>query len=202
MLILLLTACNGDKMVEDGVILYAEGNYEEARDILLKAREGKLKEYSTFQIDKYLSLIFIKLGDGGNAVKYAKNVVDADTYSVDSWTNYGLALKTDGQQQAAADAYENALALGQKLNPVPDLSKTYTSLGALYFEMGEPVKARDSLLHSIESNPDFADAYAYIAIVYASLYQFEESDAMLQQAIALGYTKVDEVEEQIAHYTE
>jgi tetratricopeptide (TPR) repeat protein len=198
--ILLLTAsaCSvkskGDKLAEAGVIAYTEGDYETALENLTAAEAAGLKDYSSVDLKQFLGSTYLKLGDAQKAIYYYKQVTDSLSFEMTPWLNLGVAQKTAGLFDEAIESYKKARQFD---TGTKEAAYLYVSMGNLYIEENDPVNAIDVLKTAIERNPDLVDSYAYLAIAYAQMYDFENSDLNYKKAEELGYKNLDEIKTQV-----
>jgi tetratricopeptide (TPR) repeat protein len=193
-----LTACSvkskGDKLAESGAAAYTAGDYSTALTDLKAAEAAGLNEYNAVDLKSFLGGTYLKLGDTESAIRYYKEVTDALSFEMTPWLNLGVAQKTAGLYDEALESYKKAekFDTGGK-----SAALLYLSMGSLYIEKNMPLQAMDYLEKAIERNPEFADAYAYMAIAYAQNYDFDNADYYYNKASELGYGQLGQISEQI-----
>jgi Flp pilus assembly protein TadD len=198
LMIIVLGACSvkskGDKLAESGVSAYAAGDYKTALADLKAAESAGLHDYNEVDLKSFLGSTYLKLGDTENAIRYYKQVTDALSFEMTPWLNLGVAQKTAGLKNEAMESYKKAeqFDTGGKSS-----SYLYLSMGSLYIEENNSIEAIDSLNKAIERDPELPDAYAYLAIAYAQLYDFDKSNENYNKAAELGYGQLGLIEEQI-----
>ncbi|MDR0992234.1 MAG: tetratricopeptide repeat protein [Ruminococcus sp.] len=184
----------GDKLAETGAAAYTAGNYETALENLKAAEAAGLSEYSIVDLKAFLGSTYLKLGDTDNAILYYKQVTDSRSFEMTPWLNLGVAQKTAGLYDEALESYKKA---EQFDNGGKEAALLYLSMGNLYIEENRPLDAIDVLIKATERNPDFADAYAYLAIAYAQMLDFDNADMNYNKAAELGYGQLGLIKEQI-----
>jgi tetratricopeptide (TPR) repeat protein len=200
-MLLTFSACHikskGDKLAEEGAHAYTEGDYETALKSLKEAEAAGLSDYSSVDLKQFLGSTYLKLGDADNAILYYKQVTDSLSFEMTPWLNLGVAQKAAGLTDEALQSYKKA----QKFDTG---SKTaallYVSMGSLYIEQNDPINAIDVLEIAAERDPDFADSYAYTAIAYAQMYDFDNADFYYHKAEELGYNRLPEIAVQIEKF--
>jgi tetratricopeptide (TPR) repeat protein len=184
----------GDKLAEDGAKAYGAGDYQTALEKFKAAEETGLKGYNSIELKQFLGSTYLKLGDPDNAIRYYRQVADANSYEMTPWLNLGVAQKTAGLFDEALESYKTA---EQYDTGTKSAALLYVSMGSLYIEKNDPINAIDVLEKATERNPDFPDSYAYLAIAYAQMYDFTKSDENYQKAADLGYTSLDAIKTQV-----
>jgi tetratricopeptide (TPR) repeat protein len=198
MLLLTASACKveskGDKLAKEGAIAYTEGDYETALEKLTAAEAAGLNNYNEVDLKQFLGSTYLKMGDADKAIYYYTQVTDSLSFEMTPYLNLGVAQKAAGLTDEAMESYKKA----QKFDTGGKASAyLYLSIGSLYIEKNEPVYAIDALDTAKERDPEFADIYAYLAIAYAQMYDFENSDINYKKAEELGYKNLDEIKAQI-----
>jgi tetratricopeptide (TPR) repeat protein len=193
-----LGGCNvkskGDKLAESGASAYAAGDYAAALTDLKAAEKAGLSEYSAVDLKAFLGSTYLNLGDTENAIYYYKQVTDSKSFEMTPWLNLGVAQKRAGLINEALESYKKAeqFDTGGK-----DAAYLYLSMGSVYIEQNNPAEAIDVLDTAIERNPDFADAYAYLAIAYSQNYDFDKAEQNYNKAAELGYGQLGLIKEQM-----
>jgi len=77
-----------------------------------------------------------------------------------------------------------------ELNPMEtsddDAARYNTQLGATYLQRGELSLARDKLEKAVQQNPDFAQAHAYLGVLYERINKFDEAEHQYREAARLA----------------
>jgi tetratricopeptide (TPR) repeat protein len=198
LMLLTVSACHikskGDKLAEEGVVAYSNGDYETALESLLAAEAAGLSDYNPVDLKKFLGSTYLKLGDADEAIIYYKQVTDAISFEMTPWLNLGVAQKTAGLTDEAMESYKKAKQFD---TGTKSAARLYVSMGSLYIELNDPINAIDVLEIAAERDPDFADSYAYAAIAYAQMYDFDNADYYYHKAEELGYERLPEIAVQI-----
>ena len=125
------------------------------------------------------------------AVSLLAHAVDVDPNDSDiynTYTTWGETLKDMGRLQQAQKIFERAIAADPK-NP-----NGYASVGRIYLEQRDFVKATDFLRKAVEANPSWWWFHYHLAQALAGLGKYEPAAAEFQEAAkleplyALSYT--------------
>lgn len=184
----------GDKLVNEAVKLYEDGDYSSALNNLTEAELSELKSVSADTLFFYLGESYFKTGDYEKSLEAHLKAVELRPDLFKSYVTIGVCYSKLGDKKQALNAYSKAL----EYDPVNGESVgLYVSLGALYISNGKPFTAIEYLESAAAIYPEHAAAHAYLAVAYAMAYETEKSQLELEIAEALGYTKIEEVKEKI-----
>lgn len=186
---------SGDKTAAEGKKLYTAGSYAEALEKFTEAEEAGLKNFRAAELYYCMGNCFYHLENYGKCVDYQLKCVEAEPEYFSGWVSLGVAYRKIGERDKAMDCYRTAL----KYDPHnSDSAALYISLGSLSIELGKPMSAIDYLESAQEIFPESADVYAYLAIAYKMALEPEKSAEALTKAQALGYSKMDEINDRLA----
>ncbi len=188
--LLTFTSCgmSGDKTAAEGKKLYTAGSYAEALEKFTEAEEAGLKNFRAAELYYCMGNCFYHLENYGKCV-------EAEPEYFSGWVSLGVAYRKIGERDKAMECYQTAL----KYDPHnSDSAALYISLGSLSIELGKPMSAIDYLESAQEIFPESADVYAYLAIAYKMALEPEKSAEALAKAQALGYSKIDEINDRLA----
>ncbi len=195
-----MTGCSGrgDKYAELGEDEFEKGNYETALENLNLAVKYGIKDYDTVDLYYTIGGVKYKLEDYNGSIEAYKTVLVDKPDDFNSLVNLGVSYASMGEIEKAGEAYEKAL-----LNDPKNQNSVlfYVNLGHYYITTGKAVSATEYLEKAIEYSPEQPCknpyAYAYLAISYAMLYRYDESDDALMRASELDYKQCDVVRERI-----
>lgn len=194
---LIFSSCentSGDAAAWNGNDLYAQGSYEEALDSYLDAEKSGIKSFKEAELYSSIGNCYYRLGDYEKSIEYQIKCLDCDPEYFEGWVNLGISYRKTDNNEKAMTCYEVALNYDpQNKGSVP----LYTSLGSLYIELNKPISAIKYLEAARDYYPEKADIHAYLAIAYKMAFEPEKSAEAFEKAQALGYTKLDEVQEQL-----
>jgi predicted TPR repeat methyltransferase len=97
----------------------------------------------------------------------------------DWYSNLGIVFQSDGQLEAAIDAYRRAIAMD------PGHANAYSNLGVVLRAIGKPSEAEAAYRTAIRLNPDHIDAYTNLGILLNGLRRIEEAAACFCKVITL-----------------
>jgi len=112
-----------------------------------------------------------------NDLSLWENAVKNAPHNARAWNNYGNTLINRGQNQAAADAYRQAISAE------PEYARPYCNLGKMYAEKGALSQAEKLFLKSVKLDPRFAEAHNNLAITYASRGNLEKGIQYFKNAL-------------------
>ncbi len=193
------TAASGDKLAKNGKELYLQGSFSEALENLSSAEEKGIKTFNEAELYCYMGNCYYQLGNYEKSIDCQLKCLDKDPEYFSGWVNLGVAYKKSNEDDKAMTCYEVALNYDPENNS-SDSGLLYISLGTIYLERGKPVsaityleKARDIYSGENESST----VYAYLSIAYKMALEPEKSAEAFDKAKALGYPKMDEIQEQL-----
>ncbi|MFW6124964.1 MAG: tetratricopeptide repeat protein, partial [Pirellulales bacterium] len=99
--------------------------------------------------------------------------------TVADWYARGEQFEEEGELEAAADAYRNALMLGG-----PDAEAAF-ALGHTLYRMGRPEAARERFAQAVECDPDYVEAWNNLGSVLAELGRLEAAADAFRCALAV-----------------
>ena len=189
--LLTFTSCgmSGDKTAAEGKKLYTAGSYAEALEKFTEAEEAGLKNFRAAELYYCMGNCFYHLENYGKCVDYQLKCVEAEPEYFSGWVSLGVAYRKIGERDKAMECYQTAL----KYDPHnSDSAALYISLGSLSIELGKPMSAIDYLESAQEIFPESAD------VAYKMALEPEKSAEALAKAQALGYSKIDEINDRLA----
>lgn len=186
---------SGDKLAAEGKKLYNKGSYEEALEQFSAAGEKGLRNFKEAELYYLMGNCFYRLENYGTCIEYQKKCLEIAPEHFSSRVSLGVAYRKIGERDKALECYLTAL----KYDPQDTDSATlYISLGSVYIETNKPMSAVEYLEKARELFPESADVYAYLAIAYKMALEPEKSADALEKAQALGYSKIDEINDRLA----
>ncbi len=196
--LLTFTACEstptGDKSARTGDSLYKEQKYSEALESYFEAQEKGLNAYREAKLYSGIAACYCQLGEYESCIEYYNMSLELEPANFDAWVNLGISYRKTGDSDKAMESYKTALEYDPEDNSSVPL---YTSLGSLYIELDKPMSAISYLEKARELYPEKADIHAYLALAYKMSFEPELSAESLAKAKELGYTKIDEIQEQL-----
>lgn len=195
---LIFTACEGtptgDKSARNGDSLYKEQKYTEALDSYFEAQEKGLNAYREEKLYTGIADCYCQLGEYENCIEYYNKALEIEPVNFEAWVNLGVSYRKTGDRDKAMESYKKALECDPENNASVPL---YTSLGSIYIELDKPMSAISYLEKAQEFYPEKADIHAYLAIAYKMAFEPAKSAEALEKAKALGYPKIDAIQEQL-----
>ncbi len=192
---LMFTACEkGDKVAWRAYDLYKEGKYEEALAEFETAKERGLSAFGEAKLYNCMGTCYFHMGDYKTCIEYQKKCIELEPEHFNAWVSLGVCHRKLGDNAKALECYEKALKYDSKGTGSASL---YASLGSLYIEKNKPMSAIQYLEKAKELSPEYSDVYAFLSIAYKMAYETEKSDEAFEKAKALGYPKLDEIQEQL-----
>lgn len=165
-----LTGCaaSPDKLYSDGKVDYEKGNYEKAVDNFTQALTKKPD-----LIDAYYQrgLSYLKLGQTDKAKADFTTVIEKKPDFTFAYIKRGEILKDGNLIGDAMKDFEKALELS------PKNSRALNFMGECQVKMLEPEKALELFKKSVESDPQYGDAFYNLARYYL------EQDGNSQKAL-------------------
>lgn len=152
-------------------------------------------------------------GDFARAYSSFKKALDIFT-GLENWHmastlsgNIGLVLRNQGNNLAALDFFQKALAIDQQYGFTANLSPDYLNLGILFQDQGDYAKALEYFQKSLdlykpESKVDLAQIYNNIGAAYASMSPPDNPRALeyFRKSLALRQEKGDKVAQAMTHH--
>ncbi|MDE6746044.1 MAG: tetratricopeptide repeat protein [Oscillospiraceae bacterium] len=185
---------SGDRIAAEGKKLYNNGSYEEALEQFSAAQEKGLKNFKEAELYYLMGNCFYRLENYGTCIEYQKKCLEIAPEHFSSWVSLGVAYRKIGERDKALECYQTALEYDPQDT---DSATLYISLGSVYIETNKPMSAVEYLEKAQELYHDSADVYAYLAIAYKMALEPEKSADALAKAQALGYSKIDEINDRL-----
>ncbi len=170
----------GDDLKIVGLDYVLLDDYSDAIHWLEKAVERDATNVDAWY---YLGRAYYTTGRRDQAWKAFVTVLDLDPHNVKAKNNLGLILETDGQTEAAIDAYRTALAW-QEHRPHPS-EQPYVNLGNLLMEQRQTKEALALLETAATLAPDNAYCHLTLGMAYRQLGQPEPAQHELEKATQL-----------------
>lgn len=186
---------SGDRLAAEGKKLYNDGSYEQALEQFSAAQEKGLKNFKESELYYFMGNCFYRLENYGTCIEYQKKCLEIAPEHFSSWVSLGVAYRKIGERDKALECYQTALEYDPQST---DSATLYISLGSIYIETNKPMSAVEYLEKAQELFPESADVYAYLAIAYKMALEPEKSADALAKAQALGYSKIDEINDRLA----
>ncbi|MBC7930137.1 MAG: tetratricopeptide repeat protein [Rubrivivax sp.] len=101
------------------------------------------------------------------------------------------ACQKDFSKYLKAEDYLHGLEVAEELVDVRGSADDWFAYGHCLFTLKRNEEAIEKLAKTIELNPNFADAYCEIGIIFQRLKRFEESLASLNKAVELGDADIE-----------
>ena len=164
-----------------------QGNYLRAnpRESYAKAERAATKavELDDLMAEGHVSLGFLRLAyerDWVAAEKALERALELNPKYSTAYHWYGLYLNTIGRSSEALAAFIRA----QTLDPLSPQINAEVGLG--YLNTGQYALAIEQLKKTLEMEPDFASAYAFLGLTYVHQELYEEALPAIQKATDLG----------------
>ncbi len=180
--------------LENGLKLYASGNYAEAEKSFARAAE---LEPTWFRAQYRLAMAYEaqnKFADA--AAAYAKALaltpeqgIDDDLDTFKAQYNLANSLAQSGQHDAAVAAYKKLI--DELPNPIPT---PYYNLGLSYASLGKTDDAAAAFRKAVEIKPDYAEAHYNLGLLASRAERYADAISEFKQALG---AKPDYAE---AHY--
>jgi tetratricopeptide (TPR) repeat protein len=171
----------GNTHARQGVAAFQQENYVLAAQELEQATRLGFTAYRPEEIYTILGRTYEQLGRFEEAIVAHQRAVEANPNYYQAWVNLGIAYRLAGNLDEAEKSYKRALAIE------PNYAELHASLGALYVFKDDPENAIKALQEAIRLDPQLAVSHANLALAYAMLGRFDEAEASLRRATALGY---------------
>jgi len=193
-----LTACNfptpvayGDKDVEKAANEYAQGNFEEARALLVASADKEFKEYPKAEVYTILGNVYNELNELDSAIIWHNKALVLDPSYYEAWVNLGVCYRLKGDLNEAEKCYLKAMEIEN------NYAELHASLGALYIFKKQYDKSVASLQKSIQIDNSLPVAHSNLALAYAYVGEFDKAKQSLIVANGLGYKNGDIIKKQI-----
>jgi tetratricopeptide (TPR) repeat protein len=159
-----------------GILLYAQGQYENASDDFNQAVNSGYKLGDSYA---YLGVVVGQMGDDITALTHLSAAVKADPQNHFAWSNRGYYNSKVGDNKTAI--YD----LGKAIEIKPDDKVSYLNRGYTYIGMGDYVTALKDIDKALELDPDYLGAIAYKGIALTNSGQSAAALPFLDRAISL-----------------
>lgn len=191
---------SADILFNQGKNLNNQGQYPQARTVLVKAIEKSPREAIFWdeisQTDTFLSNLFLENKDEKNAQNFAQQALgEINTAKNLSSRNLNirrneviLYLKLSGLNPAYLQ--KALLALVENSQLAPTDAKIFYNIGLTYARLGQIDKAQETLEKTIEMKANYRDARFALALLYEDLKRF--GDAKVQLEYILNYIEPDD----------
>ncbi|MBA2677209.1 MAG: hypothetical protein H0U76_02245 [Ktedonobacteraceae bacterium] len=168
----------GEILLANMLIQDDEG-MNEAESLLLHAKESSADNDSLFSIDMGLAEIAMTRDNKEAALTYYLHASSLNPEDEEIWFRVGYL-------QSQLDRYPDAiLSLQRSIALAPELTEAYTELAGIYVAQKSLSKAREVLRGGLDVNPDAADLFAALSLVYLQGNDTRSAAKYLEQAEAL-----------------
>ncbi|GAC1636819.1 MAG: hypothetical protein NVS4B9_29990 [Ktedonobacteraceae bacterium] len=161
------------------MLVQQDRNLDEAESLLLHAKESTADVDSFFSIDLGLAEIAMTRDNKQAALDYYQHAAGINPKDEEIWFRVGYL-------QSQLDRYPEAIvSLQRSIEIAPDLTEAYSELAGIHVAQQSLGKAREVLRAGLEVNPDAADLFAALALVYLQNNDIRTAAKYLEQAEAL-----------------
>lgn len=122
-----------------GIAKLRLGKYVEAKEEFQKALLIKESSELNLDLNKYIALIEIKLGNYEEAIKIYETVMKTEKPDIDSYLRLARAYRQTGKKEKSIESFEEAIKLDK------DSFDAYFGEYELYMEDGNEAKAKETL---------------------------------------------------------
>lgn len=157
---------------EIGNLMYLSGQFPEAIEWYTKMMDSNLAPESKMCFN--IGLCYQLLQDYKNAIKFFGQSTMADPKYYKSWQNLGACHMKRGEFQDALNAYRQ----------MPTSAETFTSMGNVYFQMGNYEEAVASYIRAVEINDTDASALNNLGCALKRLELFEDALSAFNDSLA------------------
>ncbi len=132
------------------------------------------------------------LHDTQKALSAYAQAVDLDPEDPDGWNRLGLLQRRLGDMEAAIQAFERVLALGNKVNDKVVVAAAYGNLGLVYFTRRKLEKAEEYHLKALAIEEELgrkegmASSYGNLGLVYRTRGDLAKAEEFHLKALALN----------------
>ncbi len=173
-----------DQMVlEEGHLLYAAEQYDEAELLLLDYAEHDPNDVNAANL---LGLMYERIGDNENALVWHKRAAELAPENAICVGNYGLVLADHGSGEEAIPLMRRALSID------PKLGYLYMGLGNLWRKEGNERDALKEFKEAIRlyeketgGNPENAELWNRLAAAYQAIGEYEKAHDASRRAVNL-----------------
>lgn len=160
---------------EKAHVFLQNNQFAEARDLYARiCAKNKMDAEAWFM----LGAINGQLGCYEEAIECFKRVIALQP-SAEGFDNLGLAFYHQGQLEAAANSFQQALALNT------DFARSHFNLGLVFKDQGNYAAAVERFGHAVRLMPAWFEAVSNLGVAYSCLGMLRESIKWFEQAIHL-----------------
>ena len=161
------------------MLVQGDENLDEAESLLLHAKESSADNDSFFSIDLGLAEIAMSRDNKEVALNYYLHASGLNPQDEEIWFRVGYL-------QSQLNRFPDAiLSLQRSIALAPDLTEAYTELAGIHVSQKSLGKAREILREGLTVNPDAADLFAALSLVYLQGNDTRSAAKYLEQAEAL-----------------
>ena len=117
----------------------------------------------------------------GTDLRMMWRLARADTSAADTWLRVGILAARMGNDSAACEHYEHALAID------PALRDAWVNMGHARLQLGDFGRAEDAYRNALALHEADGLVHNNLAVVYLSTGQVEHAGAAMRRALELGY---------------
>lgn len=156
------------------VLLYTEGRYSEAEQILvpLSALSGERGSQANY----YLGLAMLKQGRANDAIAFFRTACECMEGNALAHLHWGLALSLTASYRGAIGQFKQAY----KLDPL--LAVAAYEAGVAFVRLGQYQDAVENFRDAAAADPNFAEAFNGLGIALASLGLFDQAMNAFKEA--------------------
>jgi tetratricopeptide (TPR) repeat protein len=176
-----------------GLVLLEKRQFEQARDVLLRAAEIEPSEPSIFDA---LGRAYDGVGDSHAAIASFKRAIAIDPMMFESLNNLGTIYFKEGNYEAAEEQFAAALRVK------PQATAARFNLGICYAHQGHYDSARREFEEVIRAKPEDAEAYYELALVYEKQGRKDDAIRTLKaaRAVASSEALLSKINESLARF--
>ncbi len=158
------------------------GSYLEANrydDALLEAKASADISNNETALE-VAAVALTRQGRIAEACKFFEELISLDTVTYHDYYRYGQALDQLGRHEAARQAFEKSVALN------PRLVEGWNDLASCHLELEHWAQGRDSALHCLDLDANFAPAHGNLALALQHLGDLDGAVSHYQRALKLN----------------
>lgn len=176
------TGFASEELICDYALCLAEFGHADDAQAVLREALGQLQQSSL--LTNAVGLIALEFDQFTQARESFEELVQRDDSVAAYWYHLGVALKGEGKDEAAADAYRRALSVDETYY------RAWTNLGILYSQLEQRDEALKALHRVVELRPNDGAAWHRLGYVQRLQDQGEAAIHSLRQAVRLQPTLV------------
>jgi tetratricopeptide (TPR) repeat protein len=161
------------------MLVQDDEHLDEAESLLLHAKEATADNESFISIDLGLAEIAMRRNNTEVALNHYLHASSLNAEDEDVWFRIGYLQRELGRYPDAILSLQRSLALA------PELTEAYTELASIHVAQKSLNKAREVLREGLDVNPDAADLFAALALVYLQGNDTRSAAKYLEQGEAL-----------------